>query len=65
MLQVLPLGLAGAGRVKAVGEWVALTTHLRDFARGSVGSGPIVLFVSSTVFMLFASVRALESRHWR
>jgi len=46
-------------------DYVAATTHIDDFARGSVDAGPILLYVSATVFFLFVAVRVLESRRWR
>lgn len=45
--------------------YVSLETHLLDFGRGSVDTRPIVLYVSGTVFVLFAAIRLLESRRWR
>ena len=45
-------------------DYISLTTHIQDFARGSVDIAPVVLHVSMTVFLLFFSVRILESRHW-
>lgn len=46
-------------------DYMSPLTHIEDFARGSVDTRPIVIYLSGTVFMLFAAVRALESRRWR
>jgi len=39
--------------------------HVDDFARGSVDTRPVILYLSATVFMLFTAVRVLESRRWK
>lgn len=46
-------------------EYVSIETHAMDFARGSMNTRPIVMYLSGTVFMLFMAVRILESRRWR
>ena len=46
-------------------EYVSAEAHIMDFARGSLDTRPLVLYVSSTAFLLFASVKLLESRRWR
>ena len=32
---------------------------------GAVDSRPVIFYLSSTVFLLFATVKALESRSWK
>jgi ABC-2 type transport system permease protein len=39
--------------------------HMLEFSRGLMDSRPVVLYLSSTVFMLSATTRVLESRRWR
>ena len=39
--------------------------HMSDFARGAVDTRPIVYYLSGTSFMLFASIKVLESRRWQ
>lgn len=39
--------------------------QIEDFARGSVDTRPIVLYLSCTAFVLFAAVRLLEYRRWK
>lgn len=46
-------------------DYVTITDHIREFSRGAVDTRAIVLYVSVTVFLLFTSVRILESRRWR
>ncbi|MDP6524545.1 MAG: ABC transporter permease [Kiritimatiellia bacterium] len=46
-------------------EYLSAETHIVDFARGSIDTRPLVMYVSGTVFMLFAAVKALEARRWR
>jgi ABC-2 type transport system permease protein len=49
----------------AVADYVSAEVHMRAFSRGIVDSRPIVLYVSTTVFLLFTSIRILEIRRWR
>lgn len=49
----------------AFSEYVSAETHMRAFSRGIVDSRPVVLYVSTTVFLLFTSIRVLEVRRWR
>jgi ABC-2 type transport system permease protein len=46
-------------------DYLSITNHLEEFSRGTVDSRPLVLYVSLTVFLLFAGIRILESRHWK
>jgi ABC-2 type transport system permease protein len=46
-------------------EYLSIETHAMDFARGSMNTRPIVMYLSGTAFMLFIAVRILESRRWR
>lgn len=59
LVSLLPLGSEN------VLKYVSAEIHILDFARGSVDTRPIVLYLSGTAFMLFAAVRLLESRRWR
>lgn len=53
------------GVPRTLADYLSATTHVEDFARGSIDARPLVLYASCTVFLLFAAVRALESRRWR
>lgn len=46
-------------------EYISSEEHMTEFARGSVDSRPIVMYLSGTVFMLFAATRLLEFKRWR
>lgn len=46
-------------------EFLSAETHIVDFARGSIDTRPLIMYMSGCVFMLFSSVKALESRRWR
>jgi ABC-2 type transport system permease protein len=46
-------------------EFLSAEAHIVDFSRGSVDSRPLVLYLSGMAFLLFASVKILESRRWR
>ena len=49
----------------ALVEHFSLLHHVEQFARGSIVGGPVALYASVTLLMLFIAVRLLESRHWR
>jgi len=59
MVSVLPFGS------EKVLDYLSIETHIMDFARGSVDTRPVVLYLSWTVFILFAAVRLLEVRRWK
>jgi len=59
MVSVLPFGS------ETVLDYLSIETHIMDFARGSVDTRPVVLYLSWTVFVLFAAVRLLEVRRWK
>ena len=57
-----------------VGDWgwlrtfllqASILSHYRDIARGRLGLGHVVFFVTSTAFCLFCATKVLESRRWR
>lgn len=58
LLSLLPFGTGN------VVESVSGITHMADGARGMIDTRPVVLYLSGTVFMLFLSIRLLESRRW-
>jgi ABC-2 type transport system permease protein len=43
----------------------ALFEQMHDFARGVVDTRPVVLLVSLTLFLLFLTLRVVESRRWK
>lgn len=54
-----------AGSWRTTGLYVSSVAHMMDFSRGVVDSRPVVLYLSGILFMLFGTVKALESRKWR
>ncbi len=44
---------------------ISITTHLESFARGVVDTHDMVYYLIFTTFMLFLTIRSLESRRWR
>lgn len=58
-LSILPVGTGN------LAERYSALVHVEDFARGAVDTRTVVLYVSVTAFLLFAAVRALETRRWR
>lgn len=44
---------------------ISITNHLQSFARGVVDTHDLVFYVILTIFMLFLTVRSMESRRWR
>jgi ABC-2 type transport system permease protein len=46
--------------------YISVPLHFsRDFTRGILNVGHLVLYVSMTLFFLFMTVRSLESRRWK
>jgi ABC-2 type transport system permease protein len=46
--------------------YVSVPLHFsRDFTRGILNTGHLVLYLSVTLFFLFMTVRSLESRRWK
>ena len=45
-------------------EYISLEAHVIGFAAGYIDLHVVVLYLSVTVLMLFASIRVLESRRW-
>ncbi len=50
---------------RAVFGYLNLWNHMDEFARGVVDSRRLVYYLSTTLFFLFLTTRALESRKWR
>ena len=44
---------------------VSITSHFQDFSRGVVDTHDFIFYIIFTVFMLFLTVRSVESRRWR
>ncbi len=60
------LETAGTGeRVRAFARHVSAYAHMSEFLRGSIDSRAIVFYLTCTIFVLFLTVRSLESRRWK
>ena len=46
-------------------EHTSILDHMEEFARGIVDTRRLVFYLSTTLFFLFVSARALEDRKWR
>ena len=54
-----------SGIFSAVVLQISLTNHFEDFARGVIDTHDLVFNLIFTAFLLFLTVRSLESRRWR
>jgi ABC-2 type transport system permease protein len=45
--------------------YVGLIEHMQDFARGVIDTRPLVFYASTTFFLLFLTLRVVESRRWK
>lgn len=52
-------------RIQHIATFVSSHEHLHDFARGMIDTRPIIFHLSMTLFVLFATIKHLESRHWK
>ncbi len=50
--------------LRELGTYISSVEYMRDFARGAFDTRAIVFHASGAMFMLFATVRLLESRRW-
>lgn len=53
------------GAIASVLEYLSITYHLENIARGIVDSRDVVYFISVITVFLFLAIRTLESRRWR
>ena len=51
--------------MQSVLNYLSITEHLNDFARGVVDTKHLVYYVSFIMFSLFLTVRAVDSERWR
>lgn len=54
-----------AVELKEFVSFISAYEHMSQFARGVVDSRPVVLYLSITIFLLFATVKVVESRRWK
>ena len=51
--------------MQSVLNYLSITDHLNDFARGVIDTKHLVYYVSFIAFSLFLTVRAVDSERWR
>jgi ABC-2 type transport system permease protein len=51
--------------MQAVLNYLSITEHLNDFARGVIDTKHLIYYVSFIAFSLFLTVRAVDSERWR
>jgi ABC-2 type transport system permease protein len=61
---LLPMQFKGETASRIL-EYFNLYAHVREFGQGIVDSRHVVYYLSVTVFTLFVTTRAIESRKWR
>ena len=54
-----------AGWATGFFQYISMTEHLEDFARGIIDTRALVFYLSLTGLFLFLTVRVVESRRWR
>jgi len=57
--------LANASALKDALAYVSIPQHMEEFAKGVVDTRRLVFYVTTTLFFLFLTSRALEARKWR
>ena len=50
--------------VKALSAYISSYSHMAEFSRGAIDTRPIVLYLTGASFMLFATMKVVESRKW-
>ena len=63
-LDTVQLVLPGT-TLQAALTYLSSTQHVQDFAQGIVDTRSIVLYLSLTVFFVYATVKAIEARQWK
>lgn len=58
-------GMIDRPALQKVFEHTSILDHMDEFARGIVDTRRLVFYLSTTLFFLFVSARALEDRKWR
>ena len=58
-------GMVDRPLFQKVFEHTSVLDHMDEFARGIVDTRRLVFYLSTTLFFLFVSARALEDRKWR
>ena len=64
-LMVDRFGVFVPAAVAPVFDYIYISAHFRNAARGMIDSRDVIYFLSFTVLCLFFSFRSLEARQWR
>ena len=65
------LNRMAAGFASAVGwkaqlfSYLNLVEHMQDFSRGVIDTRPLIFSATTTFFLLFLTLRAIQSRRWK
>lgn len=59
------LSSALSGMAATLVSEISPVAHFEDFSRGIIDTGDLVYYISFIAFVLFLTVRSLESRRWR
>ncbi len=66
LMSFLPDNLPVArGWRDTLASYVSLFNHMTEFSRGTVDSRHVVFYLTTTVFILFLTLRTVESRRWK
>ncbi|MFH0954101.1 MAG: ABC transporter permease [Verrucomicrobiota bacterium] len=57
--------IARSDSVRDATAYISSVAHMRDFSRGAVDTRAVVFYVTVALFMLFATVKVVESRKWK
>jgi ABC-2 type transport system permease protein len=57
--------MADTGWVSTLVSYVSMVEHMRDFAQGVVDTRPLVFYVTATIFVIFLTLKIVESRRWK
>jgi hypothetical protein len=57
--------IAAQGWEGALFNHIAMGEHMQDFARGVIELSSVTYYVTVTIFFLFLTWRAVESRRWK
>ena len=55
----------GGGAIMRLFEYISMSEHMENFARGVIDTRPISFYLSLTVLFLFLTLKVVESRRWK
>lgn len=56
---------AHSDAVRDIGIYFSSVEHMREFSRGAIDSRPVLLYVTATALLIFATIQVVESRKWK